>query len=130
MDIIVSHQPSEGGASARGTTLVMGNWGASGVATEVAGLHVHHQDDEAWHVLSGALRFRLADGEVVAEAGSTVIVPAGLPHTFGNAGPEPSRYLIILSSRLDALIAELHGPDVQPSDRPAIYRKYASELLE
>ena len=108
--------------------LVIQNWGAAGTAQEVAPLHVHRADDEAWHVISGALRFRLADREFVASAGSTVLVPAGVAHTFGNAGPEPSRYILIVPSRLDELISALHA--VAPDERPAVYRQYESELLE
>jgi mannose-6-phosphate isomerase-like protein (cupin superfamily) len=88
----------------------------------------HHGDDEAWHVVSGALRFRLGDDEFVVGAGSTVLVPAGIPHTFGNAGPEPSRYIIILTTRLDELIRDLH--EASPADRAEIYRRHESELLE
>jgi mannose-6-phosphate isomerase-like protein (cupin superfamily) len=127
--MIISPRGGEaGGEDVRGTTLVIGDWPATGVASEVAPLHVHHADDEAWHVVSGALRFRLEDREVIAGAGSTVLVPAGVPHTFGNAGPEPSRFIIILPARLDALISQLHATD--RSDHPAIYRRYESELLE
>ena len=35
----------------------------------IAPLHVHHSDDEAWYVLEGTLRFRIADE--VFEAGRT-----------------------------------------------------------
>jgi oxalate decarboxylase/phosphoglucose isomerase-like protein (cupin superfamily) len=78
--------------------------------------------------MSGALRFRFNAEIVIAEAGSTVLVPAGVPHTFGNAGPEPSRFLIILPPRLDALITELHaGHEI---DQSVIYERYESELLE
>jgi quercetin dioxygenase-like cupin family protein len=76
----------------------------------------------------GALRFRLGNDEFTVGAGSTVLVPAGVPHTFGNAGPEPSRYVIILTARLDELIRELH--EASPNDRAAIYRRHESELLE
>jgi quercetin dioxygenase-like cupin family protein len=79
-------------------------------------------------VVSGALRFRFADEEVIARAGSTVLVPAGVAHTFGNAGPEPSRYIIILPARLDELISALHEAD--SAEHAAIYRRYESELLE
>jgi mannose-6-phosphate isomerase-like protein (cupin superfamily) len=108
--------------------LVIGEWSAEGTAREVAPLHVHHADDEAWHVISGALRFRFEDDEVVAPAGTTVLVPAGVAHTFGNAGPEPSRFIIVLPTRLDELISRLHETD--STDHPAIYRDYESELLE
>jgi quercetin dioxygenase-like cupin family protein len=112
----------------RGPGLVIQNWQATGVAHEVAPLHVHHADDEAWHVISGALRFRLADREFAASAGETVLVPAGVAHTFGNAGPEPSRYILILPSRLDELISSLHA--ASPAERAEVYRRYESELLE
>lgn len=119
--------PSAGGV-ARGTALVIGDWPAEGIANEVAPLHVHHADDEAWHVITGALRFRFEDRVVIARAGTTVLVPAGAPHTFGNAGPEPSRFIIILPTRLEELINRLHETDRK--DHPAIYREYRSELLE
>ena len=57
-----------------------------------------------------------------------MLVPAGVAHTFGNAGPEPSRYIIILPSRLDELIGSLHA--AAPAERAAVYRRYESELLE
>jgi mannose-6-phosphate isomerase-like protein (cupin superfamily) len=116
------------GAGARGAGLVIQNWRAAGVAEMVAPLHVHKLDDEAWHVISGALRFRLADREFAASAGSTVLVPAGVAHTFGNAGPEPSRYILIVPSRLDELISSLHA--AAPAERAEVYRRYESELLE
>lgn len=126
--LIISPGPGPAGQVIRGTTLVIGDWPAHGVASDVAPLHVHHADDEAWHVVSGALRFRFEDQEVIARAGATVLVPAGLPHTFGNAGPEASRFIIILPPRLDTLISQLH--QAGPAEHPAIYREHASELLE
>lgn len=116
------------GPDLRGAHLMIHDWPAEGPAVEVAPLHVHHADDEAWHVVSGALRFRFADREVVVGAGSTVLVPAGVAHTFGNAGSGPSRYIIILPERLDELIGRLH--DADRAEHAAIYQSYQSELLE
>jgi mannose-6-phosphate isomerase-like protein (cupin superfamily) len=125
--MIISAQPGDG-QSVRGSSLVIHDWPAEGLANEVAPLHVHRADDEAWHVVTGALRFRFADHEFIAAAGSTVLVPAGVPHTFGNAGPGPSRFIIILPTRLDEMISLLHQAD--RAEHPAIYRRYESELLE
>jgi len=116
------------GVVVRGRDLVISQWPATGVASEVAPLHVHHADDEAWHVISGALRFRFEDREQVAAAGTTVLVPAGTAHTFGNAGPEPSHFhhhRARPARRADPPLARQ-----QPTDHPAIYRSHASELLE
>jgi quercetin dioxygenase-like cupin family protein len=68
-------------------------------------LHVHQSDDEAWHVLEGTLRFKFKDREIDATPGTTVFVPAGLAHTY--RAIEPSRYLIILTPKIDNLIARL-----------------------
>lgn len=126
--MIISAQPGGDGGSVRGSRLVIQEAPAEGLASEVAPLHVHHADDEAWHVIAGALRFRFAGEEVIAGAGSTVLVPAGVAHTFGNAGPEASRYIIILPARLDEMISLLHEAD--RAEHAAIYRRYESELLE
>jgi uncharacterized RmlC-like cupin family protein len=126
--IISSLNGEPGGQAVRGATLAIEDWPTGEVANEVAPLHVHHADDEAWHVVSGALRFRFEDQELIARTGTTVLVPAGVPHTFGNAGLGPSRFLIILPARLDRLISRLHQAD--PAEHPAIYREFESELLE
>jgi mannose-6-phosphate isomerase-like protein (cupin superfamily) len=89
-------------------------------------LHVHHEDDEAWHVLEGHLRFRFADRAIDATAGATAFVPAGVAHTYEAI---EARYLIILTPRLVDMIDELK----RTQDRTAqanVYRKHATELLE
>ena len=87
--------------AAAGKTLVIREWTMSGPAY----LHVHQSDDEAWHVLEGRLRFKFRNREVDATPGTTVFVPAGLAHTY--RAIEPSRYLIILTPKIDSLIARL-----------------------
>lgn len=105
-----------------GQTICIHEWRGSGPAS----LHVHREDDEAWYVLEGQLRFRFGDRSEVVPAGSTVFVPAGVSHTY-EALPG-ARYLIILTTRLRALIAELQStPHAQ---HPDVYRRHASELLE
>jgi mannose-6-phosphate isomerase-like protein (cupin superfamily) len=108
--------------SASGQSFSLHEWRGSGPAT----LHVHHADDEAWHVLEGSLRFRFADRTVTVEAGGSVFVPAGVAHTYDAVS---ARYLIVLTPRLEALIRELQQtPDRQK--HPDIYRRHESELLE
>jgi mannose-6-phosphate isomerase-like protein (cupin superfamily) len=120
--------PSPSGAppasrfAAAGASFSIREWRGSGPAA----LHVHHADDEAWHVLEGCLHFRFADREIDVPAGGTVFVPAGVPHTYQATD---ARYLIILTPRLDALIRELQAtPDRKT--HPEVYRKYESTLLE
>jgi hypothetical protein len=64
-------------ASADGASFCLRDWRGSGPAV----LHVDHDDDEAWHVLAAALRFRFADRTVEAQVGTTVLCTGGRPHT-------------------------------------------------
>jgi mannose-6-phosphate isomerase-like protein (cupin superfamily) len=108
--------------AATGSSFSVKEWRGSGPAT----LHVHHADDEAWHVLEGMLHFRFADGEVDVPAGGTVFVPAGIAHTYWATD---ARYLIVLTPRLEALIAELQSTR-DPALQAGVYAKYQSTLLE
>jgi mannose-6-phosphate isomerase-like protein (cupin superfamily) len=77
-DAPIISRPGSPAISAVGTSLVIHEWRGCGPPY----MHIHRSDDEAWHVLEGSLRFRLADGEIDAPAGTTVFVPAGSPHTY------------------------------------------------
>jgi quercetin dioxygenase-like cupin family protein len=109
--------------AARGTSFDVHEWSGSGPGY----LHVHYSDDEAWHILEGTLTFRFRDKEVKAEAGTTVFVPAGVPHDYVES-QGPSRYLIILTPRLRDLISALEAaPRNQHNE---IMRRFESEILE
>jgi mannose-6-phosphate isomerase-like protein (cupin superfamily) len=94
-------------------------------------LHTHHDDDEAWHVLAGVLRFRFAERTFDASAGATVFVPAGVAHTFHNPGPGEARYLIITTPRVLALIDALHSQlATTPEAIADIWLRHRSEIVE
>jgi mannose-6-phosphate isomerase-like protein (cupin superfamily) len=108
--------------NAIGRSFIIHEWKGSGPAY----LHVHYEDDEAWHVLEGTLTFKFSDSIVEATRGTTVFVPAGVAHTYVASGP--ARYLIILTPRLNELISELQRSSY---DKHAeIMKKYRSEILE
>ena len=109
--------------SVSGNSFSIHEWRGSGPAT----LHVHRSDDEAWHVLEGDLTFGYADRTENVGPGTTVFVPAGMPHTYtAGAG---ARYLIVLTPRIAALISALQA-DRDPVHQRDIYRRFDSELLE
>jgi mannose-6-phosphate isomerase-like protein (cupin superfamily) len=122
-DSPIISRPGAPAISAVGTSLVIHEWRGCGPSY----MHIHRSDDEAWHVLEGSLRFRLADGEVDAPAGTTVFVPAGSPHTYWET--EPSRYLIFLTPRLDRLISRLHSLTDQSQLR-ATLAEFDTVLME
>lgn len=108
--------------SVNGGSFSVHEWSGSGPGY----LHVHHSDDEAWHVLEGTLTFRFIDRVVEAPAGTTVFVPAGVAHDYVEK-TGPTRYLIILTPRLRRLIEAL---EQAPFDRHGdILREYDSEII-
>jgi mannose-6-phosphate isomerase-like protein (cupin superfamily) len=44
-------------------------------------LHIHHDEDEVFHILEGELRFRVGDDELRAGPGETLLAPKRVPHT-------------------------------------------------
>jgi mannose-6-phosphate isomerase-like protein (cupin superfamily) len=89
-------------------------------------MHVHYEDDEAWHMLEGTMTFKLPGRQVDVGPGQTMHIPAGTPHTFDEA-QGPTRYLMILTPRLDELISELHRTPLDQHGE--VMEKYRSKLL-
>jgi len=104
--------------------------GYTGPPRYIAPLHLHRDDDEAWYVLEGTLRVRMGDKELEARSGSGVLVPRGTPHTYWNPGPEPLRYLLVMTANVYDLIQEIHKlRERTPAALQAVFRKHNSELL-
>jgi len=59
--------------------------------------HVHADEDEAWWIVEGSLRFKLDEEEQTADAGAFVYVPRGVAHSFQNPGPDPARILVMFT---------------------------------
>lgn len=51
--------------------------------------HRHAEHDEGFYVVSGRARFTVGRTDYDAPAGTLVMVPPGVPHTFANPGDEP-----------------------------------------
>ena len=68
---------------------------------KVPGAHVHPEQEERFHVLEGTMRFRLGMRTIVAEAGDTVVVPAGRVHKFANGGDTTARVRVEVEPALD-----------------------------
>jgi mannose-6-phosphate isomerase-like protein (cupin superfamily) len=96
----------------------------------IAPLHLHRSEDEAWHVLEGALGLRVGSDEVTVEAGGSMIVPAGMPHSYWNATGARTRYVIVMGPRTAALVGAIHAMDpFDPARLPMLFEEHDSELL-
>ncbi|MGB6456439.1 MAG: cupin domain-containing protein [Streptosporangiaceae bacterium] len=83
--------------------------------------HVHPDRTEAFWVLDGEAEFELDGDLVTAAAGSFVLVPGGVAHTFGASATAPAHLLVLHAPPLDDYFRDLaalwSGPE--PPDRNA-----------
>lgn len=119
------------GTTIEGTDFVLAEWvdhGETSAERPIAPLHRHFGDDEAWYVLEGTLGFSRGDELLEAPAGSAVLVPHGVAHAFWNAHSGTTRYVIVMTPRIAALVAAIHEPGAH-DDLPGLFRRYDSELI-
>jgi mannose-6-phosphate isomerase-like protein (cupin superfamily) len=111
-------------------SFVVADWSDPGThpGRPIAGLHVHHSDDEAWIVLEGALGFQIGNEKREIRAGESLLVERGTPHSYWNPAGEPVRYLLVMTPRIHDLIKALHTGD--RTDFARIFREHDSELLD
>ncbi len=72
--------------------------------------HTHATTDEYSFVIEGEIGVLMGEEAFRAPAGSYVLKPRGIPHTFWNPGPNPARVLEIIS--------------------PAVFEQYFEDLAE
>jgi mannose-6-phosphate isomerase-like protein (cupin superfamily) len=84
--------------------------------------HTHADVDEYSFVIEGEIGVLMGEETFRAPAGSYVLKPRGVPHTFWNPGPAPARVLEIISpAGFERYFEELAGilsstPPGQPPD--------------
>ncbi|UOZ03968.1 cupin domain-containing protein [Amycolatopsis sp. WQ 127309] len=62
--------------------------------------HWHAQHDEGFYIISGSIRFTVGETTHDAPAGTLVMVPPGVPHTFANVTDEPAVLMTTFSPDL------------------------------
>lgn len=83
-------------------------------------LHVHHREDEWFHVLEGRVDFLVEGQWNTVAAGGSAFMPKGVPHAFRNAGEGALKMLIqtspagfeVFFARCAAEFAREGGPDM------------------
>jgi quercetin dioxygenase-like cupin family protein len=74
-------------------------------------LHVHHTEDELFQVLEGELQLRVADELIAAPAGSILLAPKGVPHTYRVVSPEGARWLVTTTAGdFEAMVRAVSRP--------------------
>jgi quercetin dioxygenase-like cupin family protein len=57
-------------------------------------MHVHHREDEVFHVLEGHLLVQCGDVVNDLHAGDTAVLPKGIPHTWLAVGPATAKLIV------------------------------------
>jgi len=97
-------------------------------------LHVHHQQEETIHVLSGRFKVRIGDQFHTLEPGGFAYLPSGLPHAFLNLTDEPAEIIVVYTPGGCQTFYEELGPvtrAVSPDRDPvaAIFERHGMSLL-
>ena len=93
-------------------------------------LHLHHEQDEFWYVISGEYIFQVGSERYRAQAGDCLLGPRGLPHAYAFAGPSNGRILIAFTpaGKIQEYFERPRTPGAYVADA-ALYRVYGMELL-
>jgi quercetin dioxygenase-like cupin family protein len=85
-------------------------------------LHVHHEEDEVFHVLDGEVMLFLPGTEVPLTTGETFRAPRGIPHTFRVESPTARLLVFCTPARFDAFVRAISEPavgeELPPRGRP------------
>lgn len=80
-------------------------------------MHVHEDEDEVFHVLSGELQIMVGKETKILKAGDIVFCPRGVPHAWRVLGNEKAKVMLsIFPSGLEVMFLELAELPVGPPD--------------
>ncbi len=80
-----------------------------------APLHVHHDVDDSFYLLSGQLAMRCGDDTFVARTGDYVSLPKGVPHALSNVGTEEA--VLLQTHDADSFLTFIRRVGI-PGDQP------------
>ncbi len=96
--------------------------------------HRHTNCSEAYFVLDGLVSVIVEGEELTVGPEGFVLVPRGTAHTFGNAGDEEARLLVIHAPAMDAYFAGLHelwnrSEPPTPDEERALMARFGMEAV-
>src|SRR5436305_14711252 len=79
-------------------------------------LHVHHEEDEVFHILDGRVTLFLPGREVSLGAGETFRAPQGVPHTYRVESPSARWLVFCAPGRFGGFVRAVSDP--APAEEP------------
>ena len=93
-------------------------------------LHVHHDEDEGFYLLSGEVTLFMPGQQVTLRAGDYFLAPRGVPHAY-RVGDSPARWLIVSSpAGFERFVAEVgEGRVEDPAALAELAARHDIEIL-
>ena len=89
--------------------------------------HIHHRDDESFHLLEGTLTIQVGGNTINASAGDFAFLPRGIAHSFKNTSDGYAKVLVLTTpAGLEGFFAEVFEP---AADRSAAPPPASNELI-
>jgi quercetin dioxygenase-like cupin family protein len=95
-------------------------------------LHVHRHETEVFYILAGEFELTVGSEKISATAGSILVGPRDIPHTFRNTGPTPGKLLLtVIPGRFANYFRDVDGiPDHNQDQIQLLAASYGVEFLE
>lgn len=97
-------------------------------------LHVHHEEDEVFHVLDGEVSLFLPGCEMRLGPGETFRAPQGVAHTYRVESPSARWLVFCAPARFDAFVRAVSEPasadELPPRGRPFDPDAFAAEAAQ
>jgi len=96
--------------------------------------HIHHREDETFQILEGEYEWTVGGGTFIAQKGTTIFAPRGVPHTYRYLGKTPGRLMCVITpSGFEGFFEEIGAlSPQQQQDIPRVMeigKKYGLEFL-
>ncbi|MGH9615835.1 MAG: quercetin 2,3-dioxygenase [Acidobacteriaceae bacterium] len=89
--------------------------------------HIHHREDESFHLLEGTLTMQVGGDTIAAAAGDFVFLPREIAHSFTNTGDGYAKALVLTTpAGLEGFFSEVFEP---AADRSAPPPSISNELI-
>ncbi|WP_217920867.1 cupin domain-containing protein [Miltoncostaea oceani] len=86
-------------------------------------MHIHDREDETFHVLEGHLTVHCGGEAHDAPAGTSALLPRGVPHTFTVRSPVARMLVACTPGGFEGMFSELPAP-VDMDRAPAVFAAY------
>ena len=96
--------------------------------------HIHQREDETFQILQGEYEWTVGGKTFVAQQGTTIFAPRGVPHTYRYLGQTSGRLMCVITpAGFEGFFEEISAlPPQQQQDVPRVIQiatRYGLEIL-